>query len=663
MRLRTFAFLLGLLSLTVCARGQVVDLDRDHVSVTELNDPWRFHAGDDAAWAVPGFDDSGWSLLTADKPWTEQGYKGYAGTAWYRLSVVLPARHGALALYLPRVTNSFQVFANGRLIGQQGELPPHPRVVIQSRVLLPIPDDLAVPGRKMLLAIRVWSDPNLPAFSRGGIYPAPRIGDAQAIGEWRKLEGRQLYWQNSGSLFEAFGNLLPALASLWLFALRRKEREYLWFGIDLLVWSVLHFVEVYANFRPIPLIPFAIIYSSLLGVGFCLLLEFYVALLRQRRGWLYGAGMLFAVLIASGFLAGILFGFSPGWAASGLGLLLLAGCIAAMLYRAVRGGSSDAKVLLVVAGSQLALQIVGVLGVLPYISGLPWIQAVTAFLQTGIRWPFPLDFTSLLGDMGNIAFLVVLLMRYARTSQREERMEAELEAARTVQQVLIPAELPPVQGFAITSVYKPASQVGGDFFQIIPLPAGGVLVVVGDVSGKGMPAAMTVSLLVGTLRTLAHFTERPGEILAAMNQRMLARSAGGFTTCLVLRADAGGAITVANAGHLAPYYGHAELALQNGLPLGLDASAAYAESTFHLADGEQLTLLTDGVVEARSKDGELFGFARASAAANGSAESIAQAAQSFGQEDDITVLTITRIGLREEAIVQLAAPVPSPALA
>src|ERR1035438_8120636 len=101
MRLRAFAFLLGLLSLAVCARGQAVDLDKDRVPVTELSGPWRFHVGDDPAWAIPGFDDSGWSLVTADEPWTEQGYKGYSGTAWYRLSVLLPARHGSMALYLP----------------------------------------------------------------------------------------------------------------------------------------------------------------------------------------------------------------------------------------------------------------------------------------------------------------------------------------------------------------------------------------------------------------------------------------------------------------------------------------------------------------------------------------------------------------------------------
>jgi serine phosphatase RsbU (regulator of sigma subunit) len=207
--------------------------------------------------------------------------------------------------------------------------------------------------------------------------------------------------------------------------------------------------------------------------------------------------------------------------------------------------------------------------------------------------------------------------------------------------VLIPEEIPVIPGFFIESVYKPAGEVGGDFFQVLPVKGDGVLAVIGDVSGKGMPAAMTVSLLVGTLRTLAHYTQSPGEILAGMNQRMLARNRGGFTTCLVLRCDGDGKLTIANAGHIAPYVAGKELALENGLPLGLAAESDYTESTFQLAPGEQLTLLTDGVVEARDKAGALFGFERSAALSIESAEAIAGAAQAFGQEDDITALTLT----------------------
>ncbi len=117
---------------------------------------------------------------------------------------------------------------------------------------------------------------------------------------------------------------------------------------------------------------------------------------------------------------------------------------------------------------------------------------------------------------------------FARSRRDEERLSAELESARTVQQVLIPNEIPSVPGFEIQCVSLPCGHVGGDFFQVIPIAAGGTLIAIGDVSGKGMPAAMTVSLLVGTFRTLAHYTQSPSEILASMNQCLLARGQGGF---------------------------------------------------------------------------------------------------------------------------------------
>jgi hypothetical protein len=248
-----------------------------------------------------------------------------------------------------------------------------------------------------------------------------------------------------------------------------------------------------------------------------------------------------------------------------------------------------------------------------------------------------------LGDLAfYIAILLFLIGRTIRIARERSMAAAELEAARTVQQVLIPDDIPAIPGFVLHSTYKPAGQVGGDFFQFLPVKGGGVLVVIGDVSGKGMPAAMTVSLLVGTVRTLAHYTQSPGQILAAMNQRMLARSSGGFTTCLVLRADPDGTLTIANAGHIAPYLAGKELPVENNLPLGLAADSVYIESSFQLAEGQQLTLLTDGVVEARDKAGKLFGFDRAAAISSQSADQIAKAAELFGQDDDITALTLAR---------------------
>jgi len=287
--------------------------------------------------------------------------------------------------------------------------------------------------------------------------------------------------------------------------------------------------------------------------------------------------------------------------------------------------------------------------------------AVALGLFLVVRWTLSANFTALTHAPGFVdlggwrwawtpaaivvlgaATLVIFVRDLIEDRRAKQRLAAELDAARSVQQVLIPDEIPAIPGFTIQCVYKPAGQVGGDFFQILPIKSGGVLVVIGDVSGKGMPAAMTVSLLVGTVHTLAHYTQSPGEILATMNQRMMARSSGGFTTCLVLRADADGKLTIANAGHIPPYLAGKELPLESSLPLGLAADTTYSETVFQLAPGEQLTLLTDGVVEARDKTGVLYGFERAAALSIQPAEAIATAAQAFGQDDDITALTLAR---------------------
>ena len=130
--------------------------------------------------------------------------------------------------------------------------------------------------------------------------------------------------------------------------------------------------------------------------------------------------------------------------------------------------------------------------------------------------------------------------------------------------------------------------------------------------------------------------------LRLLNEMLLLRQQGGFTTCLLLRADPSGTLTIANAGHLAPYIDGCELTLENGLPLGLSADANYAESRFTLAPGRQLTMLTDGVVEARSEKGELLGFDRLAKLSLNSAAEIADTAKAFGQDDDITVLTLQR---------------------
>lgn len=259
----------------------------------------------------------------------------------------------------------------------------------------------------------------------------------------------------------------------------------------------------------------------------------------------------------------------------------------------------------------------------------------------GWLWPYT---TCTLTALGAVT-LAILVRDLIHDRAEKQRLAAELAASRAVQQVIIPEHTPEIPGFTIGSVYKPYGEVGGDFYQILPLSNGGVLIAIGDVSGKGMPAAMMVSLLVGTLHALAETTSSPGQLLAGLNRLVLGRSHGGFTTCLILRIAPDGTVTFANAGHISPYCQGNEVPCDNGLPLGLAADGSYPESSFLLSAGEQLTLVTDGVVEARNGAGELFGFDRTAAKASLTAEAIAQQAQAFGQDDDITVLTIARMAI------------------
>jgi sigma-B regulation protein RsbU (phosphoserine phosphatase) len=216
-----------------------------------------------------------------------------------------------------------------------------------------------------------------------------------------------------------------------------------------------------------------------------------------------------------------------------------------------------------------------------------------------------------------------------------------------------------VPGFKIESVYAPAKHVGGDFFRILPEADGGVLVVVGDVSGKGLKAAMTVSAIIGALRTMPALP--PSRILGALNRGLAGQMQGGFVTCCAARIGRDGTVTIANAGHLSPYRNGAEVPAAAGLPLGIDPAAEYEESQFQLQPAEPLTFVSDGIVEARNAAGDLFGFDRTLQISTAGAEAIARAAMDFGQDDDITVLTLTRLEESEQSNGPFRAPTLAPA--
>lgn len=235
--------------------------------------------------------------------------------------------------------------------------------------------------------------------------------------------------------------------------------------------------------------------------------------------------------------------------------------------------------------------------------------------------------------------------RHGRMQMEKAMLESEMAAAREVQRVVVPEDLPQIEGYAIESAYRPAAEVGGDFFQVIPLASGRALVAIGDVSGKGLRAAMIVSMIVGVLRTVSRYTEEPAEILSELNRQLCGHMQEGFATCAVVRLEDGGVFTLANAGHLPPYLHGRQMQVEGSLPLGLSEYADYAQIMGRIAAGDRLVLLTDGVAEARNEQQELLGFdaEESMLRAGATVQHVVDAAQKHGQSDDITAIQVARM--------------------
>jgi hypothetical protein len=535
-------------------------------------------------------------------------------------------------------------------VGTYGALPPHP---VWYYDLVPRTFALG-PAQSGVLAVRVWKAPlaSSDTGAQGGFYAPPTVGSPVAIAN--SLSALYYTWLHSHQFRFALDSLYALIALFGLLMWVRDRNQWLgfWMGcfaaakpLGLLLTGLgLPISEVVAMGWNQPVYVLGDI-----SLWFVLI---WLLDLHDDKRILRLARILAIIEFAEGIVDGFdLLGFTtrnpfPWQVLDGALMPLVMALelfpfylIGVALYRRRHLEGARWAVALLAFISQTVF-VVGV-GLSQFSRFTHWTLGPKLLSPLFTVQGNPVNPRDLSGALLLVA-LVYAVYRYSVENRRQQDLlEQEMRNARAVQQVLVPDAIPMVPGFGIQSVYKPAGEVGGDFFQILPLRRGGVLTVIGDVSGKGMPAAMTVSLLVGTVRTLVHYTHSPGEILAAMNQRMLGRSQGGFTTCLVLRADPDGRVTVANAGHIAPYLGGHELPLESGLPLGLEAGTIYTESSFQLGASEQLTLVTDGVVEARSKSGELFGFDRTAAISNNSSESIAHAAEDFGQQDDITVLTLT----------------------
>lgn len=486
----------------------------------------------------------------------------------------------------------------------------------------------------------MWHWPGWANYDGGGPQSGGGlVGQSKLLESQARLYGDSRLLESGGDYTLALVEGIAGLLGLLLFLIRRTEWEYLWFAGNSLLNAALFAYRIYSWVFPVAIITRDWI-NNLLGLASALcFLAFLVTLLRGRRT------VLLYLAVAACFLQILNYTFLEiglyyvGWVS------LVDACLttiilvwaADLLIRKSREGLPDARLLLVPVLLSLALT--------PFEDALwgsfqlGWQKTISdPNIHVFVR-PFEFSMDDAVMVFFLLAMLAILINRFARTRREEQRLASELEAARGMQSLLVPATPPVTPGFTVESVYIPASEVGGDFFQILPGDDGSLVIVVGDVSGKGLKAAMTVSTIIGALRGCA--IREPAAVLANLN-RVLHGQITGFATCVAAWITADGTMTIANAGHIPPYRNGEELAVPGGLPLGVVETGNYEETQFEIAAGNRLTFVSDGVVEATNEKKELFGFARTQAISHQPAQAIAEAAKQFGQEDDISVLSVTR---------------------
>lgn len=229
------------------------------------------------------------------------------------------------------------------------------------------------------------------------------------------------------------------------------------------------------------------------------------------------------------------------------------------------------------------------------------------------------DDRSLLNNLAAQATPAVRVAQLVRQQEAEaqerERIEHELQVARLIQHTLLPKALPERPGWQLAAYYQPAREVGGDFYDFIELPDNKLGIVVGDVTDKGVPAALVMATTRSVMRSAAQRLDSPGEVLERVNEALCPDiPTNMFVTCLYAVLDTStGHLRYANAGHDLPYHRHGDEASEmraTGMPLGLMEGMAYEEKETVLAPGDTLLLYSDGLVEAHSRTGDMFGFPR-----------------------------------------------------
>ncbi|MGH9586748.1 MAG: SpoIIE family protein phosphatase [Acidobacteriaceae bacterium] len=637
-------------------------------SVIPLFGPWKFHIGDNPQWANPNFDDSSWETVnlisnssTFDPitgwhgyvpGWTAKGHPGYWGYAWYRIRVKVDSRPGErLALdFAGNVDDAYQAFANGVLLGGFGKFPngTDPVTYYSQPSMFTLPETSAAGQQTLVLAFRVWMMPTdlQSAPDAGGFHNAPLLGQADAIAgsyELSKVRLNRVYF--SGALEAALFFLLALMAWTLIF-FDRSDPVYRWLVAVFLLtafYSVYTCIIAWTQTQSITMASVItdVFLTPLILGGWVMV---WWAWFRLRRPSLVPKlilvlTVLYMVCDALGenlFFNAIPAHVSTGFHLASLGIRILFVPLLVMIV--VWGVREQGR------EGWLALPAVVLVAIAQF-------QTELSVLHFRVMW-FPFGGRISLAQIAAaalVAVLMILLVRRLMLSLRRQRqMALDVKQAQEVQQVILPGAVTWVPGFAIESEYRPAREVGGDFFQILPRSTdGSMLIVAGDVTGKGLQAGMTVAMLVGAIQATAELNADPKFILHALNRQLLGRG-DVHATCLAMRITADGNVTLANAGHLPPYVNGKPVAMEGAVPLGLAADAEFTVMQFTLHEGDRMVLVSDGIAEAMDSEGRLFGFERLEAmlaardSALLSASALADAAQKFGQEDDISVIAVSR---------------------
>ena len=598
----------AIVAVTSFAQNQIIQVTR-----------WRMQAGDDPACAQPNFDDSQWPTIDY---WKMNAYGIPGGTRWYRAIFEVPAdfKGQEIAVGMGPLEEVYEVYIDGTLVGRFGTWRPTPRGPFPTHLVFPIPPGV-LDGPVGHIAIRQWRGASgvfwLTFTSAGisGFSHPPQIGLKAAIEPREQLHLMagaiaNLPWDLTDVLL-----LIAATVCFALFSVQRRKAEFLYLGIYCLLWggSYLVAIPVVLNqsvmarsWGPILLVVLqrsANVFSLLFLAELCP---------RIRRILQFGAVILSFWAIALGFSFAVEFNtqallHGDDWS---LAIFALIAAGALVLDRSF-GSSAIAFCLLLNAAG--------------------WFFPIAFY-----PGPFLIDLRSLPPVLFVFVTLLVVYLRYRDEQIRHATLDLELAAARKMQEELLTAGVAVSASFTVDAVYRPAREVGGDFYRTVPFEDDSLLVILGDVSGKGFDAALLVAVVLGSLASETH--RNPASLLEHLNRSVMGRTAGGFVTACCARFYPDGRVILANAGHLSPYIEGRELQLENGLPLGISGQATYDET--EVLTGKPVTFLSDGVVEARNAKGELFGFERMAPLTTKPAAKIADAAQRWGQEDDITVLTV-----------------------